>query len=122
MDSSKRIVATRYLRNCQRESATSTPWTRKRAEMYLDFLQKREMANDYFSNELPLACPICHENIVDIDELRIVIRKMGDNYEFCNYEPSSCHYRCSKCIFTISFDYREHDFKCQYCPGRCLYI
>lgn len=91
-----------FLENKIKIGAKSTLWSRTVGKMYQKFLQLRIIGEEFFRPEMSgLQCPVCHDEIEDIGELRIfLVDKGNNNYDFCNNDSSSSHYLCHTCVKT----------------------
>ena len=112
----------RFLVNKQRPGGRSTPWSKKLGELYQRFVQLRIIAEEFFENEMEnLQCPVCWEVIPNMESLRIFLRRENGSFDFCNNDPSSCHYLCTKCV-KKSVKYPTHG-KCYYnCCDQGVYL
>ena len=112
-----------FLENKTKTGGKSNPWSRTVGKMYQKFIQLREIADEFFQAEMEgLECPLCHEVIDNIGELRIFLLDKGENnYDFCNNDPSSSHYVCSGCV-KKNRKLNPQYGKCHYNCGTGLYL
>ena len=65
-----------FLENKIKIGAKSTLWSRTVGKMYQKFLQLRQIGEEFFSGEMSgLECPVCHDEIENIGELRIFLKQ-----------------------------------------------
>ena len=110
-----------FLENKIKIGAKSTLCSRTVGKFYQKFLQLRTIGEEFFSGEMSgLECPVCHDEIENIGELRIFLKEGNNDYDFCNNDSSSSHYMCNTCVKT-SRKYPNYG-TCPTCRATGLYL
>ena len=106
----------KFLENKQRPGGRGTGWSRKLGALYQTFIQYRIAAEEFFAHEFPLECPICHDSIPDLENLRIYLKKNDTemSFDFCAGDPSSSHYCCHSCVRNQISKRPERNGKCHW--------
>ena len=106
----------KFLENKQKPGGRGTGWTRKLGALYQTFIQYRITLEEFYKHEFPLECPICHQSILNLENLRVYLKKNGEQmeFDFCGKDPSSSHFCCQNCVRTISVKHPNLNGKCHW--------